>query len=90
MPAYMNGNTGQVVQVLTNKVAWEFRPNPYFIVSENLAVDLNPGPAEPRNIWETLTNLLCITRKYPDALADLLMTICMSENSYRIPHGACT
>ena len=41
-------------------------------------VIVNPDPAEPRNIWETPTNLMYIARKYPDALAYLLLTICMS------------
>ena len=39
---------------------------------------LNPGPAEPGNIQATLTNLLCIARKYLSALADLLMSIWLS------------
>ena len=33
-----------------------------------LIFSFNPGPAEPRNIWETLTILLCVARKYLDAL----------------------
>ena len=36
------------------------------------------GAAELNIIWETLTNLLCVARKYLDELADLVMTICMS------------
>ena len=39
---------------------------------------VNPGPAETRNIEATLTNLLFVAWKYPDALADLMMTILLS------------
>ena len=39
---------------------------------------VNSGPAEPRNIWETNTNLLCVARIILDEFTDLLMTIRMS------------
>ena len=44
----------------------------------------NPGPAEPRSIWETLTNLICVARKYLYVLSDLLMSL------QQDPHRACT